>query len=220
MNLKKIKHNCIIPSSAFSVPKSKVKQYDPSIKKKPEIGDLIFGEIDKIGRHNRIESRSARLHTLNIGTRSIFVFGNRYSPDQYEGLVPDSYSEYVDLFSQGGVVGKVNTQNQMVGVPTKVRVLGYVCDAEGKTVNTKNHILVHPKTITRRKGGAKVILCIGSTMNSGKTHAAAACCYAISSKSGSCSSSPLIMREIKTFTELPILQSMEKNYKSIFKIIE
>lgn len=344
MNLKKIKHNCIVPSSAFSVPKSKVKQYNPSIKKKPEVGDLILGEIDKIGHHKRIESRTARLHTLNIGKRLIFVFGNRYSPDQYEGLVPDSFSEYVDLFSQGGVVGKVNTQNQMIGVPTKVRTLGYLCDLEGNVINTRNHTLLKPKPHIRKKQGAKVILCIGSTMNSGKTHAAAACCYAISSNgnkvraakltgtaslkdillmddcgaehiadftyfgypssylmepdkllwmfqtfdmkygnnpknylviefadgilqretammlkmpevrdrihkivfcgpdssaifggirilknhfglvpdaiSGSCSSSPLIIREIKSFTELPILQSMEKDFKSIFKIIK
>ena len=341
--MKKIKSNCIVPSSAFSVPKSKIKQYDASIKKKPEVGDLIFGEINEIGHHKKIESRSARLHTLNIGKRSVFVFGNRYSPDQFEGLVPNSIAEHVDLFSQGGVVGEVNTQNQLIGVPTKVRVLGYVCDSEGKIINTRNHVLLHPKNITRKKRGAKVILCIGSTMNSGKTYAAAACCYAISSIgknvraakitgtaslkdillmndcgaehiadftyfgypssylmepdkllwmfqsfdmkygnnpknylviefadgifqretamllkmpevrdrihkiifcapdssaifggirvlkehfdlvpdaiSGFCSSSPLIMREIKTFSELPVLQSVEKDYNTIFKII-
>jgi hypothetical protein len=320
-----------------------IKQYDASIKKKPEVGDLIFGEINEIGHHKKIESRSARLHTLNIGTRSVFVFGNRYSPDQYEGLVPNSFTEHVDLFSQGGVVGEVNTQNQLIGIPTKVRVLGYVCNSDGKVINTRNHVLLHPKNITRQNRGAKVILCVGSTMNSGKTYAAAACCYAISSIgknvraakitgtaslkdillmndcgaehiadftyfgypssylmepdkllwmfqsfdmkygnnpknylviefadgifqretamllkmpevrdrihkiifcasdssaifggihvlkehfdlvpdaiSGFCSSSPLIMREIKTFTDLPVLQSMEKDYNAIFKII-
>ncbi|MDY6880971.1 MAG: hypothetical protein SV686_12050, partial [Thermodesulfobacteriota bacterium] len=179
--MNKLKHNCIVPSAAFSVSKSLIKQYDTSITKKPEVGDLIFGEIDKIGHHKRIESRSARLHTLNIGTRSVFVFGNRYSPDQYEGLIPDSFRERVDLFSQGGVVGEVGTQNQMIGLPTKVHVLGYVCDFDGRVINTRNHVLLHPKDNTRPNKGSKVILCIGSTMNSGKTYAAAACCYAISS---------------------------------------
>jgi len=342
--MKKVKHNCIVPSSAFSVPKSKIKNYDPAIKKTPEVGDLILGEVVNIGHHKRIESRSARLHTLNIGTHSVFVFGNRYSPDQYEGLVPDSYSEHVALFSQGGVIGKVHVQNQLIGVPTRVRVLGYICDAEGHVVNTKDFTLVRPKSNARKKKRAKMILCIGTTMNSGKTYAAAACCYGISSMgkkvraakitgtaslkdillmndcgaehiadftyfgypssyrmepdkllwmfqsfdmkygnnpnnylviefadgilqretamllrmpevrnrihkivfcgpdssaiyggihilkehfdlvpdaiSGSCSSSPLVIREIQTFTELPILKSMEKDYKSIFKIIE
>ncbi|MGB2929491.1 MAG: hypothetical protein WBB70_11305 [Desulfobacterales bacterium] len=179
--MNKIKAKCIVPSSAFSVPKSKIKQYDTSIKKEPEVGDLIFGEISEIGHHKSVESRSARLHTINIGTLSIFVFGNRYAPDQFEGLVPNSIAEHVDLFSQGGIVGEVKTQNQLIGVPTKVRVLGYVCDTEGKVINTRNHVLLHPKNIIRKNSGAKVILCIGTSMNSGKTHAAAACCYALSS---------------------------------------
>ncbi|NQU29152.1 MAG: hypothetical protein HQ525_00640 [Anaerolineae bacterium] len=179
--MKKIKSNHIIPSSAFSVPKSKIKQYDVSNKKKPEVGDLIFGEVIKIGHHKSIQNRSARLHTLNIGTRSVFVFGNRYAPDQYEGLVPGSFMEHVDIFSQGGIVGEVKSQNQLIRAPTVIRVLGYICDSEGKVINTRDHILLQPKNTTRKKRGAKVILCIGTSMNSGKTHAAAACCYALSS---------------------------------------
>ncbi|XOF34677.1 MAG: hypothetical protein ACL93V_05135 [Candidatus Electrothrix sp. YB6] len=181
MSLKKIKSNCIIPSSAFSILKSKIKLYDPSNRKKPEVGDLIFGKIAEIGHHKRVESTSARLHSINIGTPAIFVFGNRYAPDQYEGLVPDTLAEQVDLFSQGGVIGEVKTQNQQLGVPTKVHVLGYISDTEGKVVNTRDHVLVKPKTVDRAKPGSKVILCIGTSMNSGKTHAAAACCYALSS---------------------------------------
>jgi len=177
----KIKSNCIIPSSAFSIPKSLIKQYDDSIKKPPEIGDLVFGEVSNLGHHRLIESRSGRMHTINIGTRAVFVFGNRYAPDQFEGLVPDSLEEHIDLYSRGGVVGEVKVQNQLIGVATKVRVLGYVCDAEGKVINTRDHVLVQPKNSSREKRGAKVILCIGTSMNSGKTHAAAACCYAISS---------------------------------------
>jgi hypothetical protein len=179
--MEKIKSNCIVPSSAFSVPKSKMKHYDASIKKKPDVGDLIFGEISEIGHHKKIESKSARLHSINIGTRSIFVFGNRYAPDHFEGLLPESNAEQVDLLSRGGVVGEVKTQNQLIGVPTKVRVLGYLCDSEGKVINTRNHVLLHPKKIIGEKRRAKVVLCIGTSMNSGKTYTAAACCYAISS---------------------------------------
>jgi len=120
--MEKIKSNCIIPSAAFSIPKSLIKQYDNSIKKSPEVGDLIYGEIFELGHHQLVESRFARMHTLNVGTRSIFVFGNRYAPDQFEGLVPDSIEDHVDLFSRGGVIGKVNIQNQLIGVATKVRV--------------------------------------------------------------------------------------------------
>ena len=341
--MEKIKSNCIIPSAAFSVPKSQIRHFDPLLHKTPEVGDLLFGEVSELGHHRLVESRLGRMHTINIGTRAVFVFGNRYAPDQFEGLVPQSYGDYVDLFSRGGVIGEVKAQNQLIGVATKIHALGYVCNSEGKVINTKDHVLIKPRKSSRDKPGAKLILCIGTSMNSGKTHAAAACCYAISSMgrnvraakitgtaslkdillmndcgaeyiadfsyfgypssyllehdqllwmfnafdmkygnnpnnyivvefadgifqretamllkmpevrkrisklvfcapdstavfgglkmlrdefhlepdaiSGLCSSSPLSMREISSFTELPILQSMEKDYRKLFSII-
>ena len=179
--MEKIKSNCIIPSAAYSVPKSLIKYYDPLNRKKPEVGDLIFGEIYELGHHRSIESRSARLHTINVGTRAIFVYGNRYAPAQYEGLVPEENGDYVDLFSRGGVIGEVHSQNQLIGRATRVRMLGYVCTDDGAVINTREHVLLKPKKEKREKQGAKLILCIGTSMNSGKTEAAAACCYAISS---------------------------------------
>ena len=122
--MQKIKSSCIVSSAAFSVKKSIIKQYDSFNKKPPVVGDLVFGEVSAIGHHRLVESKSGRQHTLNVGTRAIFVFGNRYAPDQFEGIVPDSSQEFVELFSQGGVVGEVKTQNQMVGVTTKIKVLG------------------------------------------------------------------------------------------------
>jgi hypothetical protein len=179
--LERIKSNCIIPSAAYSVPKSLIRQYDPINRKAPEVGDLIFGEINALGHHRLVENRSARMHTINIGTRAIFVFGNRYAPDQYEGLVPDEYADYVDLLSYGGVVGEVNNQNQLIGRASRVKVLGYVCKEDGTVINTREHVLLKPKEQKREKNGAKLILCVGTSMNSGKTQAAAACCYALSS---------------------------------------
>lgn len=179
--MEKIKSNCIVPSAAYAVPKSLIKQYDPLNRKTPEVGDLIFGEITELGHHRLVESRSARHHTINIGTRAIFVFGNRYAPDQYEGLVPGGYHDYVDLFSRGGVVGEVQNQNQLIGRTTRVRVLGYACKEDGSVINTRDHVLLKPKQQSREKTGAKLILCVGTSMNSGKTEAAAACCYALSS---------------------------------------
>ena len=38
--------------------------------------------------------------------------------------------------------------------------------------------------------------------------------------SGLCSSSPLAIREIETFTNLPVLRSMERDYRSIYEVIE
>lgn len=179
--MEKIKSNCIIPSAAYSVPKTIIKKYAPLKRKKPQVGDLIFGEVSELGHHRSIESRSARLHTINRGTRAIFVFGNRYAPDQFEGLVPQKFNPTVDLFSRGGVVGEVVNQNQMVGVCTRILILGYVCHDDGKVINTTDYVLLKPKDGERNKRRARMVLCVGTSMNSGKTEAAAACCYAITS---------------------------------------
>jgi hypothetical protein len=179
--MQKIKQNCIISSAAYSVPNSLIKQYDDETQKTPEIGDLIFGEITELGHHSSLESKSARIHTIHEGTRAVFVVGNRYAPDQFEGLVPEACTETIDMMSTGGVVAELKTKNEFIRTPTKIKILGYVCDTKGNIVNTRHHILVKPKTSTRKSKGAKLILCVGTAMNSGKTHAAAACCYALSS---------------------------------------
>ena len=38
--------------------------------------------------------------------------------------------------------------------------------------------------------------------------------------SGLCSSSPLAIKEIQTFTKLPVLKSMERDYQAIYRVIE
>jgi len=163
--MEKIKSNCIIPSAAFSVPRSQIKQYDASIKSSPKIGDLIFGEICSLGHHRLVESKTARLHTVNVGTRAVFVYGTRYTPDQFEGLVPYTMDEDADLFSRGDIVGEVKSQNQLIGTPTKVHVLGYICNFEGSVINARDYVLLHPKKMARKTRGAKVVLCIGTSMN-------------------------------------------------------
>jgi hypothetical protein len=179
--MKTITQKCIISSAAFSVPKKLIKQYDYLPDRSPSVGDLILGEVCFLGHHKTLESRSARIHTIHDRTRAVFVFGNRYAPDHYEGLVPQAIGDTVDLLARGGLVGEMKCQNELISSPTKVRLLGYVCDSSGNVVNTRAHVLINARKRERNGRGAKVILCIGTTMNSGKSYAAAACCYALSS---------------------------------------
>jgi hypothetical protein len=179
--MKKIQQNCIIPSAAFSVPGKLIRQYREIPDHLPQPGDLVFGEIRQLGFHHALESVSARIHTIHDRTRAVFVFGNRYAPDHYEGLVPDRPVADTDLIARSGLIGAMKCHNERIGMPTKIRILGYVCDAEGEVINTRSHILIHPRTTGRTGAGARVVLCIGTSMNSGKSYAAAACCYALSS---------------------------------------
>lgn len=69
--MEKIKSNCVISSVAYSVPKSSIKYFDPLNKKRTEAGDQVFGEVHELGHHGLVDSRLARLHTINIGARAI-----------------------------------------------------------------------------------------------------------------------------------------------------
>jgi len=179
--MKKIQQNCIIPSAAFSVPGRLIRQFVPVGDRIPVSGDLVYGEVTSLGFHTSLESVSARIHTIHDRTRAVFVFGTRYAPAHYEGLVPLEPTVLVDMLARSGIVGEMKCHNELISYPTQIKILGYVCDSEGKIVNTGDHVLITPKRTERSASGARIILCIGTAMNSGKSYAAAACCYALSS---------------------------------------
>jgi hypothetical protein len=60
--------------------------------------------------------------------------------------------------------------------------MGYVCDGEGKVLNTRDYPMIVPSDKKRGNGKrAKMVLVIGTAMNSGKSMSAAACCWALTS---------------------------------------
>ena len=55
----------------------------------PEAGDLVLARVEELGRHKRLELVSSRRATMFEGDEIVVVYGNRYAPDQFEGIVPD-----------------------------------------------------------------------------------------------------------------------------------
>jgi hypothetical protein len=178
--MKRIKKGVVLPSAAFVI-KPKFLRYYNEIDKPPQAGDMVYGVIRRIGEHSSLENRSGRIHMIYNGSLGIFVFGNRYAPDYFEGLIPETATKDVDLLARSGLVGVVKTKNSMKKDPTKVKILGYVCTADGKVVNTRDHCLINPKQEFKKTPRAKMILVCGTSMNSGKSMAATACCWALSS---------------------------------------
>jgi hypothetical protein len=177
--MKKIARGFILPSSAITIKRKEIVNFTYDTKA-PECGDLVYGEVTRIGHHSSIEHTSGRLHRIQDGTKSVFVFGNRYSPAQFEGEVPDKMLEEVDMLSQSGVVGIVKTKNALIKDPTRIKVLGYVYDKSGHVLNTKDHYLINPFNKNKKEPRAPMILICGTSMNSGKSMAASACCWALS----------------------------------------
>ncbi|UCC22302.1 MAG: hypothetical protein JSW23_11005 [Planctomycetota bacterium] len=180
MTMNKVTKGFILPSAAFTIKRSQIKFYQYS-EKQPEPGDVVYGVVSRIGRHSSLENASGRIHMIHDGTKAIFVFGNRYAPDFYEGLIPDQMLDEVDLLARSGMIGVVITKNSLIKDPTKVRILGYVCDQEGKILNTRDFPLIKPRNKAKTHPRAKMILICGTSMNSGKSMAAAACCWALTS---------------------------------------
>ena len=180
--MNRIQQNCIIPSSCYSVKHKYLRQFREIPEHIPQTGDIIYGEICYIGFHKHLESSSARLHTIHDRTRAIFVFGNRYAPDHYEGIVPQEPTQTIDMLTRSGIVGTVIHQNELIASPTRIKILGYICNDAGEVINTRNHVLINPSHEKDPSSArARLILCIGTAMNSGKSYSAAACCYALSS---------------------------------------
>jgi hypothetical protein len=177
--MKPISNGYIETSATFSLPRKKWYWVPISeVIHQPVVGDVIYGKIDEIKQHNRLENKVGRIHYIHDNTKALFVLGNRYAADYYEAIMPLQIGSKIDLVSRSGLVAKVNKKNASIKDPTQVKVIGYVCDQDGNIVNTINYKKNKNKTKTKTK--SKLILSLGTNMNSGKTTTAAMCCWTLS----------------------------------------
>jgi hypothetical protein len=170
-HIHKIPRLNIIPSAAYGLKRKDIMYYR-YVKRVPQHGDVIYGEIGRIGQHQSLESKTGRIHTIYSKDRGIFVVGNRYAPDYYEAIIPSKYSDELDLVSRSGVVSKMKEKNNRKKDPTSINVLGYVCDAEGNIINTTDFPLVVPTLKEKKPRRSKMIVFVGTSMNAGKSFAA------------------------------------------------
>ncbi|NJO30577.1 MAG: hypothetical protein HC874_25835 [Richelia sp. SL_2_1] len=174
----KISKGFILPSAAYTVESKYLKFYKP-LEDLPQIGDVVYGVVSRIGLHRELENKSGRIHQIQDGVKGIFVFGNRYAPDYYEGLIPTEIEEEVDLLARSGVIGTVKTKNSKVIDPTRIKILGQVYDENENKINTKSFCLITPKIPVKKYPRSRLILVCGTAMNSGKSMAAVACCWSL-----------------------------------------
>ena len=63
--MKKILPGYIFPSAAYTIGKKHIKSYDLNSEKKPEIGDVVYGKVTRIGQHAELENKSGRIANLS-----------------------------------------------------------------------------------------------------------------------------------------------------------
>ena len=79
----------------------------------PNAGDLVLARVDGTGQHQKLELTTSRRASMFEGDEIVVVFGNRYAPDQFEGVVPDRLQP-CRLVAAGGVAARIlNRHNRM-----------------------------------------------------------------------------------------------------------
>ena len=141
----------------------------------PKAGDVGLFQVVEVDRHSSMQCIDKRSHSIFNGDYILAVFGDRYATAQYEGYVPNEPKDIYHIIGACGVIGIVHSKNAAWDdyEPTTVKLIGYCCEDNGEVINTlfRNH---QRSAFTGKvPGDAKVILSIGSTMDSGKTTTAA-----------------------------------------------
>ncbi len=143
---------------------------------RPKVGDIGIFEIVKIGKHKTIQGEDKRNATIIPCDLMMAAFGNRYATAQFEGYVPEKCNQELHILGAGGVVGVVHSAHyDFVDIgPTSIRLIGLVKDDNGNVMNTKSIHQSNMKSFTGATAAStKVILSLGSSMDSGKTTTAA-----------------------------------------------
>ncbi len=138
-------------------------------------GDLVLGRVERIGSHKRIQLAEARPSELYRGDLVVLACGDRYAPDQFEGIA-ELDPEGADMLASGGVLGRMRHGHEKMAAPTRIIPLGLLQDASGETINLAKYAL-HPAACPT---GLTVIGVVGASMNSGKTTAVASLAHGLS----------------------------------------
>jgi hypothetical protein len=158
-----------IPYALRRVPDEKLSDLLPC-SKVPQPGDIALAGLERIGKNTSLELRNGRRTSLHEGDLLAVVFGNRYATLQFEGYARAD-GDRCDLLSMGGLCGLVESKHAQVANPTKLRLLGFIGDSEGRPLRLRDFTL--PPAASGGLARVRVIVVCGSSMDSGKTHTVA-----------------------------------------------
>lgn len=142
----------------------------------PKVGDVAIFEVVSLGKHLNIQGETGLLNKIMPGDRIMGAFGNRYATEQFEGYVPKQCQHDFHILGAGGTIGWVHSTHAKFSGngPTRLRIIGYAVNGQNQLINTRQ--MRADKMIPFSGWSAaqtKVVLSVGSSMDSGKTTTAA-----------------------------------------------
>lgn len=150
--------------------------FNTELSYQPQVGDVGVFEIIKLGKHKSIQCENKRNATILPEDWIMAAFGTRYATEQFEGYVPVDCNRELHILGAGGTVGIIKTMHDKftdIG-PTTMKFIGTVMDDHGQVMNTKKMYHQQLKEFSGKTAKTtKVILSVGSSMDSGKTTSAA-----------------------------------------------
>jgi hypothetical protein len=144
-----------------------------NVSAKPLAGDVIVVRtLTDSATYNMLELPSGRLAKINPGDVIVGVLGRRRALKGFVGDVPPSVAagDQLHLLNLGGLIGLCTGHHSSLGDAIKVEVIGVVCDEEGRALNIANAALPLRSSLGET---APIVMVAGTSMNSGKTYAAA-----------------------------------------------
>lgn len=130
----------------------------------PRVGDVAVVEVETVRNHTAIHTADHKRLRLYPGDKLVGVFGNRYATDAYEAEV--RAADELHILTTAGMLGTVISRHRNTRLPTETRMLGYLADESGRRINLKS---LRVQTVISGNLPAKVVLAVGTGMNSGKT---------------------------------------------------
>ena len=128
-------------------------------------GDLVLGRVESLGSHKRIQLPTGRPSQLYVGDFVVAVCGDRYAPDQFEGVASLSPNP-ADLLAAGGVIGRMRSIHGQMARPTQITPLGVLARGDGRPVNLADYAL---PPVAAALPEPVAIAVVGAAMNAGKT---------------------------------------------------
>ncbi len=140
----------------------------------PKMGDVGIFRVVRANSGYIIDPQKVAVQLFDEDL-VMLAFGSRYATNQYEGYVPETPTLQCHLLGRGGVAGLMISKNATFKItPAQIELVGYAVNQRGTVLNTIKYKALD--TFNPFKIRAKVILSVGSSMDSGKTTSAAWLC--------------------------------------------
>ncbi|MFV1959013.1 MAG: hypothetical protein ACC662_06325 [Planctomycetota bacterium] len=146
---------------------------------------LVVRALEEKRVYDVMELRTGRMAHVGKGDVLVGALGRRDALRGYVGRIPERIraGDALHLLNLGGVLGKAIGENQDVGHPLRVEVLGMVLDENGHGVNIADAAVCEPPADAPVP---PLIVVSGTCMNSGKTVAACEVISRLSARGYAC----------------------------------